>query len=133
MYPLRARMIEQMQLHRKAPGTQKQYLQAIYQLTAYYRRSPDQLSSQEIRQADWADIRKRRVNGPPCSSGKTGAARGVDCTLNMKRTWWNATTSFPRHKGAMAKPPTYNSFMDMVTTPRPHKIKRLQVLITRAT
>jgi integrase/recombinase XerD len=42
-------MIEQLQLHRKAPGTQDQYVKAIYQLTAYYHRSPDQLSSQEIR------------------------------------------------------------------------------------
>ena len=49
MYPLRARMIEQMQLHRKAPGTQDQYVKAIYQLSAYYKRSPDQLTSQEIR------------------------------------------------------------------------------------
>ncbi|MDH3602586.1 MAG: site-specific integrase [Candidatus Tectomicrobia bacterium] len=49
MYPLRAKMIEQLQLHRKAPGTQDQYVKAISQLTAYYHRSPDQLSSQEIR------------------------------------------------------------------------------------
>jgi site-specific recombinase XerD len=49
MSQLRAKMIEHMQLHRKAPGTQSQYLDAIYRLTAYYRRSPDQLSSQEIR------------------------------------------------------------------------------------
>jgi site-specific recombinase XerD len=49
MYPLRAKMIEQLQLHRKAPGTQDQYVKAIYQLTAYYKRAPDQLSSQEIR------------------------------------------------------------------------------------
>jgi integrase/recombinase XerD len=49
MSELRAKMIEQMQLHRKAPGTQDQYINAIYRLTAYYRRSPDQLSSQEIR------------------------------------------------------------------------------------
>jgi len=49
MYPLRAKMIEQLQLHRKAPGTQDQYVKAIYQLTAYYHRAPDQLSSQEIR------------------------------------------------------------------------------------
>ena len=46
---LRAKMIEQMQLHRKAPGTQQQYVQAISQLAAHYKRSPDQLSSQEIR------------------------------------------------------------------------------------
>lgn len=49
MSPLRAKMIEQMQLHRKAPGTQDQYVQAISRLAAYYQRSPDQLSSQEIR------------------------------------------------------------------------------------
>ena len=42
-------MIEQLQLHRKAQGTQDLYVKAIYDLTAYYRRSPDQLSSQEIR------------------------------------------------------------------------------------
>jgi len=29
MYPLRAKMIEQLQLHRKAPGTQDQYVNAI--------------------------------------------------------------------------------------------------------
>jgi integrase/recombinase XerD len=49
MSPLRAKMIEQMQLHRKAPGTQDPYVQAIAQLAAYYKRSPEQLSSQEIR------------------------------------------------------------------------------------
>jgi site-specific recombinase XerD len=49
MSSLRAKMIEQLQLHRKAPGTQDQYVKAIYQLTAYYHRAPDQLSSQEIR------------------------------------------------------------------------------------
>jgi integrase/recombinase XerD len=49
MSELRTKMIEHLQLHRKAPGTQEQYVKAIYQLTAYYRRSPDQLSPQEIR------------------------------------------------------------------------------------
>jgi integrase/recombinase XerD len=49
MSPLRAKMIEQLQLHRKATGTQDQYVHAISQLAAYYQRSPDQLSPQEIR------------------------------------------------------------------------------------
>jgi site-specific recombinase XerD len=54
MNPLRAKMIEQMQLHRKAPGTQVQYVRAIADLAKYYWRAPDwrapdQLSSQEIR------------------------------------------------------------------------------------
>jgi integrase/recombinase XerD len=38
-----------MQLHRKAPGTQDQYGHAISRLATYYPRSPDPLSSQEIR------------------------------------------------------------------------------------
>lgn len=84
-------------------------------------------------QADWADIRKRRASGPFYSNGKTDDARGVDCTSNMERTWWNSTTSSPNHKGAMGKPPTYNSFMDIVMTSRPHRIKRSKVLVTRAT
>jgi integrase/recombinase XerD len=46
---LRATMLKQMQLHRKAPGTQQQYLKAISQLAAYYTRSPDQLSPDDIR------------------------------------------------------------------------------------
>jgi hypothetical protein len=37
MSDLRARMIKQMQLHRKAPGTQDQYVQAIAGLAAYYK------------------------------------------------------------------------------------------------
>jgi integrase/recombinase XerD len=49
MSPLRAKMIEQLQLHRKAPGTQDPYVHAISQLAAFYQRSPDQLSPQEIR------------------------------------------------------------------------------------
>jgi integrase/recombinase XerD len=54
MSELRAKMIEQMQLHRKAPGTQVQYVKAIADLAKYYWRAPewrapDQLTPQEIR------------------------------------------------------------------------------------
>ena len=49
MSPLRARMIEDMTLAGLAAGTQKLYTQAVYQLTAHYRRSPDQLSEEEVR------------------------------------------------------------------------------------
>ena len=80
---------------------------------------------------DSGDIRKYRVPGRPYSSGKAAAAPGVDCTLNMGRTWWNATTSSPPRVGEMAKPPTYSFFMDIVMTSRPPKIKRSKVLLTR--
>jgi integrase/recombinase XerD len=47
--PLRAKMLQQMQLHRLAPGTQQLYATAITDLARYYRRSPDQLTPDEIR------------------------------------------------------------------------------------
>jgi integrase/recombinase XerD len=49
MTPLRAKMITHMQLHRLAPGTQALYLRAMAGLATYYGRSPDQLTSDEIR------------------------------------------------------------------------------------
>jgi site-specific recombinase XerD len=42
-------MLQQMQLHRLAPSTQQLYITAIAALTRYYRRSPDQLTPEEIR------------------------------------------------------------------------------------
>jgi predicted DNA-binding transcriptional regulator YafY len=42
-------MIEDMILAGLAVGTQKIYTQAVYRLAAHYRRSPDQLSEEEVR------------------------------------------------------------------------------------
>jgi hypothetical protein len=42
-------MIEDMTLAGLAPGTQTVYIQAVRRLAAYYRRSPDQLSEEEVR------------------------------------------------------------------------------------
>ena len=46
---LRLKMIEDMQLRDFAQRTQEAYVRAVYALTAYYRRSPDLLSEEEIR------------------------------------------------------------------------------------
>ena len=46
---LRDRMIEEMTLRNFAPDTQKSYLNSVVRLTKFYRRSPDQLSQEEIR------------------------------------------------------------------------------------
>ncbi len=64
---LRAKMIEQMQLHRKAPGTQQQYVKAISQLAAYYKRSPDQLSFQEIRAYLYYLLTERQLAWSSCN------------------------------------------------------------------
>ncbi len=60
MSPLRARMIEDMILAGLAEGTQKNYVRAVRQLAAYYRRTPDQLSEEEVRRY-LLDLRRRGV------------------------------------------------------------------------
>ncbi len=49
MTPLRLRMIEDMTLAGLAAGTQAIYIQAVRRVAAHYRRSPDQLSEDEVR------------------------------------------------------------------------------------
>ena len=49
MSPLRQRMIEDMTLAELAAGTQQHYIQAVRRLAAHYRRSPDQLTEEEVR------------------------------------------------------------------------------------
>jgi integrase/recombinase XerD len=50
MTSLRRRMLEDLQLRGLAPTTQQCYLDAVRQLAHHYRRSPDQLSDEELRQ-----------------------------------------------------------------------------------
>lgn len=49
MSALRVRMIEDMNLAGLVPATQALYLGAVYRLAAHYRRSPDQLTEEEVR------------------------------------------------------------------------------------
>jgi integrase/recombinase XerD len=49
MSPLRMRMIEDMKLAGLSPATQATYIDAVRKLAAHYRRSPDQLSEEEVR------------------------------------------------------------------------------------
>jgi hypothetical protein len=64
MTPLRMRIIEDMKLAGLAAGTQATYIDAVRKLAARYRRSPDQLSEEEVR-SYLLDLRER------------GAARGT--------------------------------------------------------
>ena len=49
MTPLRKRMIRELELRRKAPTTVSSYVKAVEELARYYRRSPDRISTEEIR------------------------------------------------------------------------------------
>lgn len=49
MTPLRKRMIHELELQRKAPGTVRSYVKDVEELARYYGRSPDKISIEEIR------------------------------------------------------------------------------------
>ena len=49
MKPLRLQMTEEMTLAGLAPGTQDVYIDAVRRLAAHHRRSPDELSEEEVR------------------------------------------------------------------------------------
>jgi site-specific recombinase XerD len=50
MTVLRQKMLEDMQLHGFADRTQEAYLSAVHQLAKHYRKSPDQIEEEELRQ-----------------------------------------------------------------------------------
>ena len=50
MNALRARMVEDLQLHGLSKSTQALYVRAVRQLAEYYRKSPDQITEEELRQ-----------------------------------------------------------------------------------
>ena len=64
MSPLRARMIDAMTLAGLSREHPRTYVKAVRRLAAFYRRSPDELSEEEVR-AYLLDLRRR------------GAARGT--------------------------------------------------------
>ncbi|MBF0612490.1 MAG: phage integrase N-terminal SAM-like domain-containing protein [Magnetococcales bacterium] len=49
MSPLRQRMLEDMKLAGLMPRTQVSYVKSVYYLASYYRRSPDELSEEDVR------------------------------------------------------------------------------------
>jgi len=50
MSKLRQQLLQELVLRDCSPRTQEAYVSAVYQLAKYYRRSPDQISNQEIRE-----------------------------------------------------------------------------------
>jgi integrase/recombinase XerD len=65
--PLRAKMLQPMQLHRLAPGTQQLYATAITAFARDYRRSPAQLTPEEIRAYLHHLLEERTLAWSPCN------------------------------------------------------------------
>jgi len=67
MTPLRNQMIRELELHRRAPGTIKQYVSAVAELAQHYRRSPDSISIEEVRDFIHHLITQRKVAFSTCN------------------------------------------------------------------
>ena len=84
MTPLRRRMIEDMRTAGLASGTQALYLDAVRNLAAHYRRSPDELSEEEVR----AYLLSLRERGVALGTFKTNHG-GIQflCRWTLDRDW----------------------------------------------
>ena len=85
MTKLRRRMIDDMKLHGLAPGTQKVYVRAVGRLAGHYRRSPDQLSEQELRDYFTYLVEQKRVSSSTLRTEIFGVKFLFDKTLG--RAW----------------------------------------------
>ena len=66
MTPLRQKMIDAMQVRGLSPRTHESYLRAVKDLATYYRRSPDQLSGEELQQFFLYLVKERQVSPATC-------------------------------------------------------------------
>jgi site-specific recombinase XerD len=67
MTPLRNKMIRELELRRKAPGTIHQYVHAVADLAGYYGRPPDKISYEEVRGYLHHLLIQRKLAGSTCN------------------------------------------------------------------
>lgn len=96
MSALRQRMLEDMQLHGFAQRTQQCYVDAVARLAKYYRRSPDDLSEEEIRKFFLWLVAERRVARSTLTVYRSGIRFLYEKTLH--RDWPVLDLVRPQHR-----------------------------------
>jgi integrase/recombinase XerD len=94
MTPLRQRMIRELELRRKAPGTVSSYVKAVEELARHYRRSPDGISIEEVRDYMHFLIVDKKLSYSSCNHKMVAinfffrevVGRKVDLRVPMKRS-----------------------------------------------
>ena len=89
MGALRTRMIEEMKLRNFSPRTQQSYLAAVIGLVKHYRRSPDQLTQEEIR-AYLLHLQKRGLS----PSSRNVAISGMKFFYHQMLSWNDNAAQF---------------------------------------
>jgi integrase/recombinase XerD len=72
MTPLRQKMIRELELRRKSPRTVEAYVTAVAQLAGHYRRSPEAISIEEVRDFLHYLITQRKVAFSTCNQKLAG-------------------------------------------------------------
>ena len=61
MTPLRSKMIRELKIRNYAPDTQRAYVSSVIQLAAFFKKSPDKLSNEDIKDYIHHLIENRRL------------------------------------------------------------------------
>lgn len=85
MSPLQQRMLEDMQLRGLSARTQEAYARAVWQLAQHYRRPPDQLSNEELRQYFLYLTNEKKIARPTATIALCGIKFFYEQTL--KQAW----------------------------------------------
>jgi integrase/recombinase XerD len=72
MTPLRQKMIRELELQRKSPRTIEAYVSAVFQLARHYHRSPDQITTEEVRDFIHHLITVRKLAFSSCNQALAG-------------------------------------------------------------
>ncbi len=83
MSPLQQRMLEDMQLRGLSARTQEAYARAVWQLAQYYRRRPDQLSDEELRQYFLYLTNEKKIARPTATIALCGIKFFYEQTLQQ--------------------------------------------------
>lgn len=94
MRPLRQRFIEDMRIRNLAESTQKSYVSAMRKLAGYYRRSPDELSEEEVRKYLLYLTQEKKVSASTFRQDISALRFFYTVTLN--REWMIHHLPYPR-------------------------------------
>ena len=86
MTPLRQRMLEDMQLRAFSPRTQEAYVRAVRQLAEHFRKSPDLVTDEELRQYFLQLTQDRHYARPTVTIALCGIKFFIERTLGKTFT-----------------------------------------------
>lgn len=101
MTHLRKAMLEELERRNYSQSTRRAYLSTIEDLARYFKRPPDQLEPQHIREYQAYLFRERRLS-PNTVNQRTGALRFFFITV-LKKPWSIAETPYPRRNFRLPK------------------------------